>query len=156
MLIRVVYHLWLLPGMFEKAGRIRIFSQLNEPILKLLVDSDIALTLEEAQRVMKRIQATRKKKPLASASKIKHVVAHAFSGKRSCVSEFAVVKGIDSLVSSKTLARILYQRFRCEAIHGGRVSIDESRFFLKLSRTGKRCTLNFTVRFNLSSFQRNF
>jgi hypothetical protein len=28
----VDYHLWLLPGLLEKAGRIQIFSRLNEPI----------------------------------------------------------------------------------------------------------------------------
>jgi hypothetical protein len=74
------YHLWLLPGMLEKAGRIRIFSQLNEPIVKLLVDSQIGLTLEEAQRLIRRIQQilrkhfhvapnqSKKKKTLACAS----------------------------------------------------------------------------------------
>jgi|GEM_PF-6088020 len=135
------YHLWLLPGMLEKAGRIRIFSQLNEPILRLLVDSEIALTLEAAQRLLKRIQTilrkhfhvapnqSKKKKRLASTIKIKQVVADGFKGNRSGVSESALSKAIDSLISSKTLARILYQRFRCEAIHGGRVAIDEPRFF---------------------------
>ena len=85
------YHLWLLPGMLEKAGRIRIFSRVNEPILKLLVDSEIALSLEEAQRFLKRIQRTlrqsfrvapgqpRKKHPLATAAAIERAVLDEFS-----------------------------------------------------------------------------
>jgi hypothetical protein len=68
------------PGMLEKAGRVQIFSRVNEPILKLLVDSEIALTLEGARRLLKRIQLalrrtfrvapgqSRKKHPLASAA----------------------------------------------------------------------------------------
>lgn len=127
--------------MLEKAGRLKIFSQLNEPILRLLVDSEIPLTLEQAQRFIKRIQKTlrkhflvapnqpKNKKPLATANEIKGIVANAFKGKRSGVSESALRKAVDPLISSKTLARILYQRFRCESIHGGRVAINEPRFF---------------------------
>ena len=162
------YHLWLLPGMLEKAGRIRIFSQLNESILKLLVDSEIALTLEEAQHLIKRIQRTlrkqfrvapnqpKKKKPLATASKIKQVVADGFSGKRSGVSESAVRKAIDSLLGSKTLARILYQRFRCEAIHGGRVAIDESRFFAETEPYWKPMYSKFYGPFQFVEFPAQF
>ena len=140
------YHLWLLPGMLERAGRIKIFSQLNEPILKLLVDSEIPLTLRASQSFIKRVQKalrTRfqvapnqlgKKKPLATANEIKKAVAEAFGGNRMGVSEPALMKAIDPLVSSKTLARILYQRFRCEAIHGGRVAIDDAKFFVETRR----------------------
>lgn len=135
------YHLWLLPGMLEKAGRIRVFSRLNEPILKLLVDSEIALTLREAQRLIKRIKRAlhnhfrvapnqrRRKRPLASANEIEQAVLNEFSGSHSSAQKDALRKGIDPLISSKTLARILYERFRCEAIHGGRVLIEEARFF---------------------------
>ena len=55
------YYLWLLPGMIEKAGRIHIFSRLNEPILRLLVDSEIAFTLEESQHLINRIQRVLRK-----------------------------------------------------------------------------------------------
>ena len=49
------YHLWLMPGMLEKSGRLQVFSRLNEPIVKLLVGSEIPLTLEEAQLLIRRI-----------------------------------------------------------------------------------------------------
>lgn len=50
------YHLWLMPGMLEKAGRLHVFSRLNESVVKLLVGSEIPLTLEEAQLLIRRIQ----------------------------------------------------------------------------------------------------
>jgi hypothetical protein len=135
------YHLWLLPGMLEKPGRIRLFSRLNEPILKLLVDSEIALTLEEAQRLIKRIQrALRKhfrvapnqpltKRPLASTNEVEQAVLAEFGGRQDSVRKLLIKKAFAPLISSKTLGRVLYERFRCEVIHGGRVLIDESKFF---------------------------
>ena len=50
------YHLWLMPGMLQKAGRIHVFSRLNEPVVNLLVGSEIALTLEDAQMLIRRTQ----------------------------------------------------------------------------------------------------
>lgn len=162
------YHLWLLPGMLEKAGRIHIFSRLNEPILKLLVDSEIALTLEEAQRLLKRIQrALRKrfrvapnqprgKRPLASADETKQAVLHEFAGRHNSARRHALQKAIDPLISSKTLARILYERFRCEAIHGGRVLIDEPRFFAEGEPYWKPLRVEFYGPFQLVEFPAKF
>ncbi len=162
------YHLWMLPGILEKAGRIRIFSRLNEPILRLLVDSEIALTQEEAQRLMKRIlralrrhfRATpnqpRTKRPLASANQIVQAVQDEFSGSRSGPLPQALEKAINPLISSKTLGRILYQRFRCEAIHGGRVLIEESRFFSERKPYWKPLRSKFYGPFQLVEFPAKF
>lgn len=135
------YHLWVLPGMLEKPGRIRMFSRLNEPILRLLVDSEIALTLDGARHFMKRIQRALRKRyrvapnqpgrkpPLAPAGQIEQVILDEFSRSRDPLMKSALPKAISPLLRSKTLGHILYERFRCEAIHGGRVLIEESRFF---------------------------
>jgi hypothetical protein len=126
--------------MIEKAGRVQLFSRLNEPILKLLVDSEIPLTLEAAQRLMKRIQRglrrafraapgqSRQKSPLASAKAIEHAVLDEF-GKWQGTQKSALRKAIGPLLSATTIARILYHKFRCGAIHGGKVRIDETKFF---------------------------
>lgn len=134
------YHLWLLPGMIEKAGRIQIFSRVNDPILKLLVDSEIALTLEEARRLLKGIQLalrrafrvapgqSRQKSPLASAAAIERAVLNGFR-RRGNARKPELGRALNPLLKTMTIARILYHRFRCGVIHGGKVRIDEARFF---------------------------
>jgi len=134
------YHLWLLPGMIEKAGRIQIFSRVNDPILKLLVDSEIALTLEEARRLLKRIQLalrrtfrvapgqSRNKSALASAAAIERAILSGF-GRRGNTQKTELGKALNPLLKTMTIARILYHRFRCGVIHGGKVRIDEAKFF---------------------------
>jgi hypothetical protein len=158
------YHLWLLPGMIEKAGRIHIFSRLNEPILKLLIESEIALTLEESQNLIRRLQRTlrrnfrvspkqpRGKRPLASANEIKQTIRNGFGKQKGSLLE----KGIDPLISSKRLARILYERFRCEVIHGGRVLIDEPRFFGEREPYWKPLYSDFYGPFQLVEFPAQF
>jgi hypothetical protein len=134
------YHLWLLPGMIEKAGRIHIFSRINDPIKRLLVDSEIPLTLEESRRLLKRLERAlrrhfrvapgqrRRKHSVASAEAIDRAIRAEFN-KQSEDRRRALTKAITPLLKMNTVARILYRRFRCEAIHGGRVRIDEAKFF---------------------------
>jgi len=162
------YHLWLLPGMLEKAGRIQTFSRLNDPVLKLLLDSEIALTREEAKKLLERIrQALRKhfraapgqplkKSPLASVREITEVLVDEFRKAHTSASKSALPKALDPLISSKTLARILYERFRCEVIHGGRVLIDEQRFFAERDPYWKPLYSEFYGSFQLIEFPAQF
>jgi hypothetical protein len=164
----LAYHSWLMPGMLEKPGRLRVFSRLNEPILKLLVDSDIALTQEDAQILIKRIQRglrkhfrvapnqPRRKQPSASVNGVRQAILDEFSGHRSRGNSEALRKALDPLVSSKTLARILYERFRCEAIHGGRVLIDETKFFSEKEPYWKPMYSEFYGPFQLVEFPAQF
>lgn len=135
------YHAWLMPGMIEKAGRIHTFSALNDPVLRLLVDSEIPLTLKNCQALVRRIQRVlrkhfrvaadqaRVKAPLAAAAKIRNAICDEFSRHRDPATRHALPKALGPLLDSKTLAQILYTKFRCEAIHGGHIEIDEKRFF---------------------------
>lgn len=162
------YHRWLLPGMLEKAGRIQVFSRINEPFLKLLVESEIALTQEAAETLVQRIQqALRKefrvapgqphrKRPLASASEVVQAIADGFAGNRNGVDPTALGKAIGPLINSKTVARILYERFRCEAIHGGHVVIDEPRFFSETEPYWKPMSSEFYGPFQLLEFPARF
>jgi hypothetical protein len=162
------YHLWLLPGMLEKAGRIQTFSRLNEPILKLLVDSEIALTSDEAKHLLERIRwalhrhfrptpgQPLKKSPLASAREVTEAVLDEFRRARTSASKSALPKALDPLISSKTLARILYEKFRCEVIHGGKVFIDEQRFFAEREPYWKPLYSEFYGPFQLIEFPAQF
>lgn len=162
------YHLWLMPGMLERAGRLRVFSRPNEPILKLLVDSEIPLTLQEAQILIRRIQRAlrkhfhvapnqpRSKRPFASAGRIRQAIIDEFSGRRHGTDMDALRKALDPLIRSKTLARILYERFRCEVIHGGRVLIDDARFFVEKEPYWKPMYSEFYGPFQLVEFPAQF
>jgi hypothetical protein len=135
------YHLWLLPGILEKAGRLRLYSRLSDPILKLLVESEIPLTLPDAQRLVERLQRglrrrfrvapnqRRKKHAIGSADAITNALLDDFPPRRSTTNIEAVRKALNPLICSKTLARIIYEKYRCGVIHGGRVRIDDERFF---------------------------
>lgn len=137
------YHVWLIPGMLEKAGRFRLFSDINEPIVKFLVGSEIPLTQEEAEKLLRRIQGalrknfrvaprqSRAKPPLASVEAITRAILDEFSRRRERVDVKALEKALAPLIRSRGLARILYTKFRCEAIHGGNVHIDAKRFFIE-------------------------
>lgn len=137
------YHAWSMPGMIEKAGRIHTFSRLNEPVLKLLVDSEIPVTLKDCQAFIRRVQRvlrrhfrvapnqSRKKPPLVHATEIKRTIIDEFSSYRDPATKRALPKALDLLIDSRRLAQILYAKFRCEAIHGGHVEIDEERFFIE-------------------------
>jgi hypothetical protein len=162
------YHLWIMPGMLEKAGRFHVSSRINEPILKLLVDSEIPLTLQDVQALIKRIKgALRKhfwvapnqrqiKQPLATGNRIKQAVLDEFPGQRNRNLRKSLRKALDPLVNSKSLARILYERFRCEAIHGGRVLIDDTRFFDENEPYWKPLYSDFYGPFQLVEFPATF
>jgi hypothetical protein len=135
------YHLWLSPGIIEKAGRIKTFSRVNDPILRLLVDSEIPITLKDAQRLLSQLLAALRKNfrvtpsqrkkgaALSSPMSVTDAIVRELKRKRAAPGEDQVVKCLTPLLSSKIISRILYERFRCEAIHGGYVVLDGTKFF---------------------------
>jgi hypothetical protein len=138
----VGYHRWLLPGgLIQKPGRIHRFSALNDPFIRLLEESGIALTVEEVDRllsgimrglqenfrVMARQPLTRR--PLGTAEHILQAIVTKFKGPRSLVDGRLLREKLRPMLQDKTIASLLYERFRCGAIHGGRVRLNEDRFF---------------------------
>jgi hypothetical protein len=84
-------------------------------------------------------------------------VLHEFRRARTTsASKSALPKALERLISSKTLARILYERFRCEVIHGGRVLIDEQRFFAEKEPYWKPLYSEFCGPFQLIEFPAQF
>lgn len=137
------YHRWLLPGMIEKAGRLRAFSRLNEPFIKLIDESGIALTERDAHHLLSKMMRAleesfrvkpgqpRRKRSIGTIQDVTKAIMGKFQGIRSAEIRTALRTALKHVLSSQTIASILYQRFRCEAIHGGRVVIDEERFFIE-------------------------
>ena len=115
------YHLWILPGMLPKAGRIHLFSRTNDTVFRLLIGSEIPLTFTDAGRLIKRIQGglrknfrvgpnqRQSKQVLGSIDAIRAAILQEFSGERNKLQREALRKALDPLIRSKTVASILYE-----------------------------------------------
>lgn len=137
----LAFHRWLLPGLVTKPGRLHMFSRLDKDVLLLFERSGIALTEQDCDGLLRRtMEALRAnfralphqpstKRPLGKARVITDAVVDRISHSRSKVELDQMPEALRPLLNSKAVATILYQRFRCESIHGGMVRIDEERFF---------------------------
>lgn len=136
------YHRWLLPGgLIERPGRIRRFSALNDPMILFLDRSGVALTsddtgrllsrimyaLREAFRVMPRQPLT--KRQIATTDQVTEAVVSKLKGGRPPVSGDVLADSLRPVLSSKTVASILYEKYRCGVIHGGNVRLNQAKFF---------------------------
>jgi hypothetical protein len=134
------YHRWLAPGLLPVPGRLHMFSDLNREVAMLLDDSGIELTESGADRLLSNIQSClarhfrvrakqRHKKQLRASTStiVSTLVKNMRKTPRSILQN--IPSAIKPLLLSKTGAAILYRRFRSEAIHGGKVMLDERRFF---------------------------
>jgi hypothetical protein len=135
------YHRWLVEGLIPKPGRLHRFSGLNDPVIELLERSGIPLTAEAAERFLSRaMRALRrtfrctpgqpKAKPHAAAL---HTVIDAleaeFRRSRDAELRSNLKPAFQPLLDRQTVAAILYERFRNNAVHGLRVEVDERNFF---------------------------
>jgi hypothetical protein len=140
----LAYHRWMLPGTIPKPGRIHRYSRIDDPIIDLLQDSGIALTEKDAERLLNRIMKALRgalhvmprqpltKPPIASMGQVIEIIVDSFDTPRKKSIADALPKALRSLVYSKTMAAILYEKFRCEAIHGAKVLMNEHKFFVEL------------------------
>jgi len=136
------YYYWLLvEGLFMEHGRLYRYSRLDDAVLRFIDYSDIPLDgalLEYLfSKVMAALSSSFRVKPGQSLAKshtarvdevLKSISA---SIKKSYLKEFeeSIVKSAEPLIRTKITARILYERFRSEVIHGGHVRVDEQKFF---------------------------
>lgn len=155
--------------MLEKAGRIHTFSaRVSDPVVKLLVGSEVPLILQECRTFLKRIQrALRRnfrvapgqphaKRCLAPAREVRNAVINEFSRYRDPATRAGLPGALNPLLESKSAARILYERFRCEAIHGGHVRLDEQKFFTERQPYWKPLWSRFYGPFQLMEFPAQF
>jgi hypothetical protein len=134
------YGKWLLPEVISEAGRLYQYSEYDEPLIRLIVDSGLPITqeaigdflafalrtLKRAYRVVPNQKLTRKS--VAKQSEvIKSLLAAAESPRRQ--KYIKPVKAAKSVIERFSLPQILYREFRCGAVHGREVNIDEKGFF---------------------------
>jgi len=134
------YHRWLMEGMLPKPGRIVRFSRINDPVIDLLDQSDIPLTVDAARRLLTRLMRVveyhcrcRPGQPLRKPATLKlgtltKAIRHEFRHSRPIEID-KLSKAIQPLLRSKTVAELLYENFRNAAVHGIKVDLDENRFF---------------------------
>ncbi len=137
----LAYHRWMLDGTIPKPGRIHRYSRVDDPIIRLLEDSSIPLTVSDADALLGRILPSLRKhfrvmpgqalaKPeLAKARGVEEAITGAFRTPRKAGIAQALPKALQPLLDAKTMGTILYEKFRSQAIHGAQVLFNEARFF---------------------------
>lgn len=131
----------MLPGTIPKPGRIHRYSRIDDPIINLLQDSGIPLTEKEGDRLLGAITNALRKdlrvmprqplaKPLlATMGNLTETIVASFKTPRKRNTAEALTAALRPLLHAKTVAAILYEKFRCQAIHGAKVLINDRRFF---------------------------
>lgn len=144
------YHRWKLSGTIPAPGRLNRVSELDDPFFHLVEDSGLPITLKEIGRLLDTVtrilerafrakarQASSKSR-ISSASALKNVIEDA--AKKSRLRQIAsrLPQALLPLMNKTSMSNILYERFRCEAIHGASVRIDANRFFSEFEVYWKR------------------
>ena len=141
----LVYHRWLLEGTIPKAGRLHRFSEINDPIIRLFEGAGLPITLKDSaillgtlMRILKDEFRCTPRQPLSKARTVKVArffqrVVSAFEKTRLRAIAANLPKALGDLTESKKVCTILYERFRCESIHGATIILNAERFF---SETG--------------------
>lgn len=134
-------HRFRLPAIIDKPGRLVRYSRYDIPMIELLWESGLPLTETDGERlltlIMKGLQARfrvirgqPRTKPLrAKPESITQRMVEAFRRSRMRDVADTISEALQPLLRANTLAAILYDDFRCEAIHSGEVYLDERKFF---------------------------
>ncbi len=135
------YHRWLAEGLVPKPGRLRRFSRLDDPILHLIDRSGVPLTVEAVHRLLTRamraVRATFRcgpgqslKKPTVGKPKVVMAALNAeFRRSRDSDLKDNLEEAFRPILENKTVANILYENFRNNAVHGVKVEVDDTVFF---------------------------
>jgi hypothetical protein len=137
----LLYHRWLMEGTVEKAGRLHRFSKVDDPILHLLEDAGLPLTLKDCERLldtlMRLLAKNFRARPRQSLSRPRTVHPSRLaeiieiSARRTRLHLIAsqLPKALASLFDSKRVSTVLYERFRCDSIHVAQIVLNQDRFF---------------------------
>lgn len=135
------YHRWLASRLVPKPGRLHRFSRLNDPFISLLDRSGIPLTVEAVERLFTRLMRAlaanfrcrpgqRISKPrVAKPQVVTSAVLKAFEKSRDIESADRLREAIQPIIDIKTVANLLYENYRNNAIHGAWVGFDDKAFF---------------------------
>jgi hypothetical protein len=162
------YHRWLLEGMIPSPGRLHLFSRLNEPILHLLDEAGLPLTLKDSEALLdtlirickqeyRAVPGHRVTKPrVAKIAALQNVFVK--RARRTKLKKFAdkLPQALTPLLERMKISSILYERFRSESIHGATVILDLRRFFTERDIYWKTLYSPFYGRFELVEFPARF
>jgi hypothetical protein len=135
------FHRWLLEGMIPKPGHVHRFSRIDTPFIRFLEAADVPLTVDDCTRLIDTIIRILKREfrlaprgPLsrpriAKASALKRAIVDGARRSRLKTISQNLPAALDPMLESKRIGVLLYERFRCESIHGATVKLDEGRFF---------------------------
>ena len=135
----LAFHLWLTEGIVNAPGRLHQYSEDSAPMFRFIDASMVPLTQDAIENLLRRVmRALRQEfRVIAGQSKSKPVLANsAFLTKR--IESIVKIRGLDAggvaaafrpLPSHYQVARVLYRRYRCEAIHGSLQDIDRQKVF---------------------------
>ncbi len=164
----LAYHRWLLEGTIPAPGRVHRFSKLDEPIIHLLEDAGLPLTLTDSRilfdtiiRICKReyrvapgqrLTKQRLAKPLVFQDII---VKAAMQTRLKKIAE-NLPKALAPLLETKRVGTILYRQFRSESIHGATILLDSQRFFSETEVYWKPLRSDFYGAFERIEFPAHF
>lgn len=134
------YERWVLPGAISEPGRLYQFTEDDEPFIKLIVDSGLPITqvaidnflmfvlraMKQNYRVVPNQRLTLRSTARCSEV-MKCLLAAADSHRRQEYIE--PLKAANPIIERFSLPQILYREFRCGAVHGREVNIEEKGFF---------------------------
>lgn len=135
------FHRWLLQGTLPEPGRLHRFSRIDDPILHLLEDAGLPLTLEDSMQLFNVLLRTLRRKfraapkqpiskpRLAGISQLtQELVAGAHQSQIRRVSD-NLGSALVPLLRSKKVGVILYEKYRSQSIHGAKLLLNDRSFF---------------------------
>jgi hypothetical protein len=162
------YHRWLIEGTIPKPGRLVRFSRVDDPIIYLLDHSGVPITVEDGTnlftRMMRAVETAfrckagqpRSKPTCAKRKAFSTALEQEFARSKNDELKSSIGEASRLLLDSKTIAALMYQRFRNEAIHGGHVLIDEERFFTETAPYWKPLVSEYYPAFLVVEFPARF
>jgi len=135
------YHRWQLQGTITQAGRLHRFSGVDDPVIHLFEDAGLPLTLPDCARLLDslmrilehrfhvRPRQRHSKDRYAHPKRLEEEIISAIRTTRLRSIANNLSRALEPLIDSKRVTTLLYRRFRCEAIHGAAVRLDEDQFF---------------------------
>jgi hypothetical protein len=162
------YHRWSLAGTITKPGRLHRFSSIDDPILQLLEGAGLALTFDESDRLlatlMRVLRATfhavprqrRSKERTVSRVVLEKAIVDAFRQSRLSAIADNLPNALKALFERKAVSTILYEKFRCESIHGASLILNNKRFFTETDAYWESLFSEYFGSFELIEFPAKF
>ncbi|HEX5461379.1 MAG TPA: hypothetical protein VFX20_15550 [Steroidobacteraceae bacterium] len=139
------FHRWRLEQTISAPGRLHRYGRLDDAFLHLIEDSGLPLTVKEMDRMLDTVTRilegnfrAKARQPLsksrtASVTRLKELIESAVRKTRLRRIANRLPSALRPLMDRARVSIILYERFRCESIHGASVRIDNRRFFSEQS-----------------------